>query len=459
MKKSRIIASVLVAMMMLLAVVALVACTQSECDKNGHQFGDDNVCTVCGVTRRPDEGGKPSASGKTIKLVMWAPSNAITFYTEWANKWAEKYEDSNGNKYEVTFGVYGEGDAATNIEVAPEDSADVFCMADDQVARLSRAGILASLGEGNIANDVKARNSAGSVEAASYNGQLLAYPMQADNGYYLYYNSKIISDEQAKTWDGIFEAVNAYNQGKSNDEQVKVQFDYGTSWYQASWFFSFGGTVSETATNFADAAVGQKALQAAYEFSARPYQLQVGPDDAKAGLINGSIAAAVVGGWIYANDGAIKGVESNPDVKLTILPKIKVGNEEVQMKSFLGCKLIGVNAQRGNVLAAHNLANYLTSETVQIAKAKALFAGPSNINAAADPEVMNLPTVRAIAEQAAYSVPQINLPDGFWDALPTCLNAVNAQGTTAGDYFPNGAANVAALQTLLDSLVTNFKLK
>ena len=41
------------------------------------------------------------------------------------------------------------------------------------------------------------------------NDQLYAYPLTADNGYFLYYNKQYITEEQAKTLDGILEAAAA----------------------------------------------------------------------------------------------------------------------------------------------------------------------------------------------------------------------------------------------------------
>ena len=47
--------------------------------------------------------------------------------------------------------------------------------------------------------DVKAANGDGSVEAASIDGKLMAFPMTGGNGYFLYYDSSVISDEDARS--------------------------------------------------------------------------------------------------------------------------------------------------------------------------------------------------------------------------------------------------------------------
>ncbi len=425
MKKSKILIAVLLATVMVLSVVAMTACKQE----------------------------------KAIELLVWAPSNAQTFYKEWAEKWAADYKDSQGRQFRVKLGIMSEGEAGTNVMNAPEDSADVFCFADDQVSKLVTAGALAAIGnptEG-AAKAIADRNVESSVEAATYDGKLYAYPMQADNCYFLYYNSEVLSEEDIKSWEGIFAAVNEVNGSATGTDRVKVQWDYGTAWYQASLFFAFGGEANETSTNFDTPEVGIKALKAAYYLSSQQDITMMSPDDAKAGLIDGTIVAGVAGSWIYSGD---TGVSKNTKIKLAPLPSITVDGETKTMKSFLGSKLIGVNGQGKYLEASHALANYLTGEEVQTAKVTALSAGPSNKNSANSDAAKALPTLEVISKQQANTVAQINLPEGFWDALPTCVNAMNAtDATVIGTYVKDGQFQIAEMQKLLDALKVGFKLK
>ena len=48
-------------------------------------------------------------------------------------------------------------------------------------------------------DDVKSRNLPGSVGAATMNDKLYAYPMTADNGYFLYYDASILSAEDVQS--------------------------------------------------------------------------------------------------------------------------------------------------------------------------------------------------------------------------------------------------------------------
>ena len=78
-----------------------------------------------------------------------------------------------------------------------EAAADVFAFASDQIYDLQNAGALADLSEydeafqavaGKSLDDVKAANSESSVEAATIDGDMYAFPMAGDNSYFLYYH-------------------------------------------------------------------------------------------------------------------------------------------------------------------------------------------------------------------------------------------------------------------------------
>ena len=443
MKKSKIIVALLLAFVIVFGIVSLVACDNNKDDR--------------------------------IELVLWAPSNEMSFYKDWTHKWAYGYTDedgvehpgyvdSQGRSYDVYVTNMETDGAKEALLNGAEDGADVFLFIDDHIADLANAGILSPVGTGPLAQDVIARNSSSSVASATYQGQndteekLYAYPMQADNTYYLYYNSKYLNEEDVTSWDNIFaklDEINADNEGVSK----KVAFDYGTGWYAASWFFTFGGWVTTTETNFNE--IGAKALEAAYQFSTNTAVKFQGPDASKQELAkaDGEIVACVAGGWIYASpdENTPTGVDQNPNIKLTILPKVNLNGEEKQMKAFISSKLIGVNGQLPYGVASHQLANFLTSEAVQKDKAIKLMAGPSNINAANDPEVAELPTIKAAAQQANFASPQINLPINFWEAVQDAVNDVKFGSEAYTTYFnEDGSPKADALAARVAKLAADM---
>ena len=123
-----------------------------------------------------------------------------------------------------------------------EKGADVFTFADDQLNALAAAGALDPIKD---ADEIRERNLPSAVEAATVDDQLYAYPLTADNGYFLYYNKQYISDEQAKKLDGILGAAAA--NGKY------FAMDWSSAWYVYSFFGNTGlqvGLSEDGITNY-----------------------------------------------------------------------------------------------------------------------------------------------------------------------------------------------------------------
>lgn len=435
MKKSKAIISLLLVLVMALSLVSLIACNDND---------------------------------NEVELVMWAPSGAQTFYSEWAKKWAEEYnksEAANGKTYIVIMGIEAEKTAATQMKNLGADGADVFCFVDDQMDTLLDAKLLSLLGNPDnenaiLARDIAARNTAGSVAAArGEDGNLYAFPMQADNTYFLFYDPNIISESELTTWDNIFEKVTAYN--TAHKTNYRVQIDLGDPWYQSSFFYAFGGTASKTETNFSTDDVGLKALKTAHKMAMEPLLKVVPANDLPKEFDKSSqkIAVGVGGPFVYTE---VK--EKNPDIKVAPLPKFVYENQKYQMIPFLSNKLIGVNDLSKDRVAARDLANFMTSEAVQKDKMVKLSAGPSNINAANSTGSATTSEIAAVlAAQSTYSIPQLNLPKGYWEAIKTPVNAVKTAGALADrnkdTYYKDGVYQDAELRKLLTAMYTAMELE
>ena len=80
--------------------------------------------------------------------------------------------------------------------------ADIFCFAQDQFARGVQGGALAILGKAAAAT-VQESNSAGSVAAVTAGDELYAYPLTADNGYFMYYDKTVIQESSVGSLEAI----------------------------------------------------------------------------------------------------------------------------------------------------------------------------------------------------------------------------------------------------------------
>jgi arabinogalactan oligomer/maltooligosaccharide transport system substrate-binding protein len=126
-----------------------------------------------------------------------------------------------------------------------------------------------------------------------------------------------------------------------------------------------------------------------------------------------------------------------------------------QMSGFGGFKLLGVKPQTDEEKLAlcDELALYLSSAEVQLARFKAVGWGPSNIEAKADEAVQADEALSALGAQLAFDIPQGQYPGDYW-SLATALG----DSVIAGDY--NGAddaALLAALQAFQDTCISYAK--
>lgn len=215
-----------------LAMAAAMALSLAAC--GGSQSGSAAETTsTSGAT------SEEAASWGDVTLTMWGAEEDQTMLREMADAFIEENKDK-GN-ITINIGACSEADAKDNVLTDPTAAADVYAFADDQLNELVAAGALQEVTLN--ADDVKSRNLEGSVEAASLNGKLYAYPMTADNGYFLYYDSSVITPEDAETVDGILAAAAAA--GRTFDMTLN------DGWYIYSFFAGAGleATLAEDGVN------------------------------------------------------------------------------------------------------------------------------------------------------------------------------------------------------------------
>ena len=155
------------------------------------------------------------------------------------------------------------------------------------------------------------------------------------------------------------------------------------------------------------------------------------------GVRDGSVIAGVSGVW---NAVAIQEAWGG-NMGAAKLPAYTCRGQQVQMASFSGCKLVGVNAYSKHLQWAARLAEWITSEENQRLRFALRGQGPSNINAAASPEVQASPAIAALLAQSEFS--QIQRVGGkFWDPVAEFAGSC-ARGNPSG----------ASLQAQLDHMV------
>ena len=392
--KKRILALLMAATM----VFGLAACGGKE------ETNTDNGSTNAGTENQV---------ATDTNITIWVAENVVEFTKNQAETW--KSQSETNKQFTIEVLPVGEGDAAGNMITDVTGGADIYGFAQDQLTRLVGAGALTPV-VGENANFVGTQNDAGAASAAKMGDVTYAYPLTSDNGYFLYYDKSVITD--VSTLDGIVKQCEAA--GKN------FYFDITSGWYNTAFFFATGamvtydtdatGAFTNCNINYASNE-GVAALKAMIELAKSP-SFQSG-----ASVGSSTNAAAVVTGtWDKQSAQELWG----DNMGCAKLPTFTANGEQVQMSGFGGFKLLGIKPQTDSVklAACHSLAQYLSGEEVQLARFKEVGWGPSNLKAQQSEEVKADPTLSALAQQLAFTVPQGQYPGAYWDRCTALGNDI-----------------------------------
>lgn len=327
----------------------------------------------------------------------------------------KKFMDANpGIVIEAEISGVPEGDAASQVLLDVATAPDIYCFAQDQLARLVQASALAAPAD-SVASALKSANDANSVKAASVGGKLYAYPMTSDNGYYLYYDKSIVKNPESL--EDIISDIEAYNAANGTNKQFRFALE--NAWYTASFFFGTGCVSTWTTdaagdwTGIEDTFNSEKGIAAMKGMmklaQSSCYNSDSDKYDESAAWVNGIWNANTAQEFFGENFGVCK------------LPSFTVDGTTYQLGSFSGNKLMGVkpqsDAKRSAVLSL--LAQYLTNEQSQLERYELLQWGPSNKNAQENDDVKSNLSLIALADQNQYAVPQGNIHGSWWDIAKT----------------------------------------
>ena len=421
MKMRKFVALAAVASML---IGSLAGCSGNtdETSAGGGAVGDDAIQNLIAAT----EG--------TVSLTVWASEEDQAYTQGLIDEFIALYPDVT---FDIQLGSESESTCKDTVLTDIEAAADVFTFADDQIQALVDAGALQPI-TAYYTYDVANENVAGAVDAATVNGQLYAYPMTADNGYFMFYDSSIYTEEDVQSLDSMIAAAQASG--------TKIGMDLSSGWYLYSFFAGAGLTLGlnedgTTNTCTWNDAGGTDVAQAIIDYFGTGVLVNMTDDEQATAIANGEISACVNGTWRAETAQAAWG----DNYAAAKLPTYNLNGTETQMSSFSGCKLVGVNAYSDQIGWSMLLAEYLTNEAAQIGRFNARGLGPSNIAAANSPEVQANPAIAALAAQADYATPQ-RVGGNYW-----------APSQTLGEILASGNPDGTDLQTLLDTAVEGIE--
>lgn len=348
-----------------------------------------------------------TASGNASKELVVSVGDEAD--VEVLNQIVSDFKKENSDfPYTVKTEIISESEAADKVLSNVNSAPDIFTFADDQLNALTASGILHPIDDSSVKSD----NLDAAVEAASIDGKLYAYPMTADNGYFLYYNKKYFKDSDLKTMDGLLKA--AASKGK------KVTMDIGNGWYMYSFYGNTGLKLSladDGLTNVCDwnstknKITGLDVAKAMSAIVKNAGFLAGGDDVLKAKAADGTVVAGVSGVWLSQDLKKAWG----DDMGAAKLPAYTVAGKQVQMASYAGYKMVGVNSFSPKAEWANKLAAYMTNEKSQTLRFEKRGQGPSNKKAAESDAVKASPAIQALLAQSKYASLQ-RVGQKYWDA-------------------------------------------
>lgn len=425
----------ILAMFLALAMVfSLAACSSG--DSENTQPG-----TPGGTTQNPSGGG----SDGPVNLTLWGAEEDQNLLAELVGKFKAAYPDQTFN---ITIGVESESTAKDTILTDVEAAADVYAFASDQLPDLVNAGAILELSQmeaalqsiaGKSLADIAAANGEGPTAAASYNGAQYAFPFASD-GFFMFYDPDVISEEQANDWITLLDAAQA------GGKQVGMTLASG--WYNACFFYGAGFTTGlnadgTTAMDWngtsASGVSGVDVVKYMQSVAGHPAFLAVPDGGISAAITSGSLAAVISGTWDTATVSGIFG----DDYVARRLPTMTINGKTYDTRGVSSFKCIGVNPFSKNAGWAVILAEFLTNEESQVTRFEQREIPPTNIKAAASDAVKANKGVVGLVDAASVGVVQ-SVGGNYWDPTASFGEQI-AQGTIGSDD--------AAIQSALDLLV------
>lgn len=428
--KKKVLSALLIAAM----TASMVAGCGSSSDDKGSSAGKDTQAA--------------SAEKKSVSLRMWGAEEDQTMLQGMIDSFKEEYKDVAD--FNIELGVESEADAKDDVLKDISAAADVYAFASDQINDLVNAGALECIDDmdevlqtyaGKSVADVKSANASGSVEASSVDGKLYAFPMSADNGYFLLYDSSVLTEEDVASWDSLLAAAD--KAGK------KVGMTLASGWYNASFFYGAGFTTEladDGSTKMdwngtsADGIKGVDVVKSMLDIAGNSAFLAVEDSGSGNAINSGDLCAIVSGTWDSEAAAKVWG-DGYAAVKL---PTFTVDGKQVQQGSVAGFKCVAVNSASENAGWAALLADWITNEANQTIRFAEREIGPSNSKVADSADVKANKGIAALSAQSAYGVVQV-VGKKYWD--PTATFGENiAQGKIS-------ASDDAAIQKALDTVV------
>ena len=229
----------------------------------------------------------------------------------------------------------------------------------------------------------------------------------------MYYHKEFFSEEDILSLDNMLQI--AADNGKY------MAMDWSSAWYVYAFFGNTGmaaGLNEDGITNYCTwndkegEIKGVDVAKSMLEIAQNPGFSNRTDTEFLQGVMDGTVIAGVSGVW---NAMAIEEAWGK-DFGAAKLPAFACAGRQIQMASFSGCKLVGVNAYSEYPKWAQKLAEWMVNEQNQKLRFELRGQGPSNKQAASSEQVQESLAIAALLEQSEYSHLQ-RIGGKFWEPV------------------------------------------
>ena len=332
-----------------------------------------------------DGGGSSNSSGNK-EIVVWVGEESAEFYQNVCNDYVANNPDFG---YTITVKGMDTGAVAGTVTNDPSAAADIYTVAHDNIGKLASTQCAKPFTDEDLIKQVLADNPASfqNVIYSTLEGTEYLYGVPyISQALFLYYNKEKVSEEQAKSFEGLREAAAAAGTKAitvTGDDGYNNSFallatrveDHATTVkiFEGAEAVS-GGSKGTSNCQGDDTVAIVRWLQ---EYAADPNGFKWASSDGwDADLRNGGCLSVIGGAWHYNTAKAALG-ESNLGIALiptfTLTPASVEGLSGVAAGdvyrggTFADCKVFMLNSHSApdKYVALQQLVKYLSSKDVQ----------------------------------------------------------------------------------------------
>lgn len=152
-------------------------------------------------------------------ITLWVGGESAKFYQKVASNFFKEHSEYG---YRVVVKGVDTGTVAGTITTDPEAAADIYTVAHDNIAKMIDAEAARAIEDEELVAQVNADNPQAFKDVINFvpkdetEKKLYGVPYISQS-LFLYYNKKFVSDEQAKTFEGLKAAADAASAQKGSD--------------------------------------------------------------------------------------------------------------------------------------------------------------------------------------------------------------------------------------------------